>query len=145
MRKASYVVGSLAITFVLLVMATVIGVYVTHPRDEQGYVAYLQKYGRGHAKDRPELPPTAALVVEGKAACAWLGDQSPALWRTGNAHRFPAVMTRYQHATAGHRAAWGDARPDHLSVATAAWHYLCPATWQLHKPHYVFSQPGGGD
>ncbi len=67
---------------VLAVPLTVLGVHVTHPRDEDGYLAHLRKYGdRQHDEPLRTLPPTADLIAEGDAACEWLREQPCALWR----------------------------------------------------------------
>jgi hypothetical protein len=149
MRKAGYVVACFVILVALALVAIVVGEHATHPRDEDAYIAYLHgdyDADAGQTQEAVgELPPTTALVAEGDRACNWLGDQPTALWRTSNDYRFPALMARYRHAVRGSELTWGDAPPDHYTVATAAWAHLCPATWQLHKPHYVFSDPNPGD
>jgi len=143
MRKVVYVLAGLLIALGLLAIGTVVEVHLKHPRDQAAYLAYLRKYSVGQGP--VTLPPAALLVAEGDKACHWLGSQPMAYWRNGTSYRFPAVMMRYRLDVRGHAVPWGKALPSHHSVATAAWAYLCPATWQLHKPHYVFSDPNPGD
>lgn len=125
----------------------VVVVHVTHPRDEGAYLEYLRLYGRGEqtgttdtdfTDDPITLPAIPALLAEGDRACGWLSHQGYALWRTDQSHRQAALYQRYEGSRHNSAQPWaGD--PQRYSVVPAAWRYLCPATWQLHKPHYVFT------
>ncbi len=145
MRKAAYV--AVAVPLVVLVVTTgVVGlVFVTHPRDENGYVAYLKQYG-DLTSDAPipVLPPRDALVAEGDRACSWLQGQSYALWRRGTTFRYPAVQDRYVATLNGRHPPWAGP-PDGIGVMTAAWAYLCPAVVELHLPHHLTRSAPPGD
>jgi hypothetical protein len=148
--KTAAIVAASSVTALVLVLAgTVIVVHVKHPRDESAYFEYLRLYGRGEQTgttatdftDAPiELPAIPALLAEGDRACAWLSHQSFALWRTDPSHRVDAMYERYVASRHDATQPWeGDPQRD--SVVAAAWQYLCPATRELHKPHYAFSSP----
>ena len=132
-----------AVVLGLGVVTIVIAVNLRHPRGEAGYVTYLRMYG-DTSSDAPlaDLPPRPTLVSAGDDACAWLSGREYALWRTSPEHRLPATMAAYLHDVQADPLAWSGP-PDQSSVAAAAWTYLCPATRELHKPHYVFSSPPG--
>jgi hypothetical protein len=118
----------LAVAVVLAGPVVVFGVHVTHPRDEDGYLAYLARYGDPDtAGPVPALPPTADLIAEGDAACDWLREQPFALWRTNPECRYPALYGRYRRHDAGRVPRWGTAPPGTGNATTAAWHYLCAA------------------
>lgn len=123
------------------VVALVIGVNLRHPRDEAGYLTYLRLYG-DPSSDAPltDLPARPGLISAGNDACAWLSGQEFALWRTSPAHRYPATITAYLESTRTDPIGWSGP-PDRSTIAVAAWSHLCPATRELHKPHYVFSRP----
>lgn len=139
--------GAAVVALALAVVGTVVVVHLKHPRNEAAYLEYLRLYGRGvqtsatgdDFTDAPiALPSIPALIAEGDRACDWLGHQGYALWRTGASHRVDALYQRYDTLTQSRQLPWaGD--PDHVSIAAAAWAHLCPATLDLHKPHYVFS------
>ena len=135
MRKHLRIALGLAVAGVLAAPATVLGVHVTHPRDESGYVAYLKQYGDPQG-DRPVavLPPTADLLAEGDAACDWMREQPYALWRTDSQYRLLAVHERYKQHVADRSPRWGTDLPEMGPVTTAAWEYLCPAEWELRQP-----------
>jgi hypothetical protein len=150
-RRLVLAVLAAVVTPVLAVAGTVIAVHLEHPRDEAAYLEYLRLYGQGvqtgttsdDFSDAPiALPSIPALIAEGDRACDWLGHQDYALWRTDPAHRVNALYGRYDASVAGRSLAWVGP-PDDSSVAGAAWAHLCPATLELHKPHFVFtsSQP----
>jgi hypothetical protein len=147
-RRRRLVLAVLAVTVtpVLAVAGTVVAVHLEHPRDEAAYLEYLRLYGRsdeidsaGNIIDAPiALPAIPALIAEGDRACDWLGHQGYALWRTDASHRVTALYERYAAATQGRQLAWrGD--PPGYSVTAAAWTHLCPATLDLHKPHFVLT------
>jgi hypothetical protein len=111
-------------------------VLMTHPRNEQSYLAYVSTYGDYRGRPVAALPPSATLVAAGDRACAWLDHQPVALWRTGSSWRVSSLFGRYKHAISAADAALP------RSVVPGAWAYLCPASLYLHKPHYVFGSPG---
>ncbi|MFL6101275.1 MAG: hypothetical protein ACJ71T_15120 [Actinomycetales bacterium] len=125
------------------VVALVTGVNLQHPRDETGYLTYLRTYGDMSSDQPIELPAHAGLVSAGQDACSWLSGSEFALWQTSVHHRFPARMDAYLRSRGAQPALPWSGPPDRSAVAAAAWAYLCPATWELHKPHYVFSSPPG--
>src|SRR4051794_35035865 len=119
------------------VVVVVIGVNLAHPRDESGYLTYLRRYG-DTTTDEPAstLPPRSALLAVGDQACAWLGGQEFALWRTGPSHGYPVWIEGYLRHTRSDSLPWVGP-PERSSVAVGAWAYLCPATRELHRPRYV--------
>jgi hypothetical protein len=97
---------------------------------------------------RGELVPLddRAVVAEGDRGCDWLGDQAKALWRTDAKYRFDALLERYADTPvvdASLRAPHFSLRSTRMVIAGRAWIWLCGATWEFHKPHYIFSDPGG--
>jgi hypothetical protein len=141
------VAGTVAITLALLmglgVVALVVGVNLQHPRDESGYLTYLRTYGDTSSDQPIELPARAGLMSAGQDACSWLSGSEFSLWRTDPRHRFSARMDAYLHSTGAQSPLAWSGLPERSTVAAAAWAYLCPATWELHKPHYVFNSPPG--
>ncbi len=134
-NRRLWVVSALAVTALLALPVTVVGVHVTHPRDEDGYLAYLKQYGdRQNGRPLAVLPPTADLVAEGDAACDWLREQPYALWRHDPEYRELVVYERYVRQVENRLPAWGDELPDRRSVTGAAWTHLCPAEWELRQP-----------
>jgi hypothetical protein len=144
MRKTAVALGCLVLAVALAIVATVVVVDVRNPRDETAYLGYLKQYGSTRGT-RIDLPPARSLIAEGDHACNWLGDAPTALWRTARSYRSPAVLARYRHAVRGDALPWGGKAPTRTTIAVAAWAELCPGTWVLHKPHYVFTQPNPGD
>ncbi|WFE38087.1 hypothetical protein [Micromonospora sp. WMMD998] len=137
MRKRLWVMVGLAVAGVLAVPVAVLGVHVTHPRDEDGYLAYLRQYGNRQS-DEPlrVLPPTADLIAEGDAACDWLREQPYALWRHDRRYREMVVYQRYLTQVGDRPPRWGNELPDQDSVTGGAWHHLCPADWELRQPRW---------
>ncbi|MEU7574244.1 hypothetical protein [Micromonospora sp. NPDC049240] len=135
-RRHLRTVLGLAVAGVLAVALTVVlGVHVTHPRDEDGYLAYLRQYGdRQSDEPLPTLPPTADLIAEGDAACGWLREQPYALWRHDRRYRELVVHQRYLDHLGDRAPRWGSALPDLASVAGAAWSHLCAADRELRQP-----------
>ncbi|MFF4892932.1 hypothetical protein [Micromonospora chersina] len=135
MRKRLWGMLGLAVAGVLAVPVTVLGVHVTHPRDEDGYLAYLKQYG-DRQSDEPlqVLPPTADLIAEGDVACDWLREQPYALWRHDPQYRELAIYQRYLEQVGDRSPKWGNALPDLGSVTGAAWNNLCPADRELRQP-----------
>ncbi|WP_174527761.1 hypothetical protein [Micromonospora maritima] len=135
MRRRLRVALGVAVAGALVAPATVLGAHLAHPRDVDGYLAYLERYGDpGSDRPVPVLPPAADLVAEGEVACDWMRDQPYALWRTDSRYHFQAVYERYEQHVAGRSPRWGAALPGMTSVATAAWAHLCPAEWELRQP-----------
>ena len=135
MRKHLRLTVGLAVAGVLAAPATVLGVHVTHRRDEHGYLAYLKQYGDPHSDGPvPVLPPAADLLGEGDAACDWMREQPYALWRTDSQYHFPAVYKRYEQHVADRSPSWGTDLPEMGPVIAGAWAYLCPAEWELRQP-----------
>ncbi|MEU2614648.1 hypothetical protein ABZ570_24160 [Micromonospora sp. NPDC007271] len=135
MRKRLRVVLGLAVAGLLAVPVAVLGVHVTHPRDEDGYLTYLKQYG-DRQSDEPlqVLPPTADLIAEGDTACDWLREQPYALWRHDAKYGEVAIHQRYLRHVGDRSPKWGNALPGLGSVAGAAWGYLCPADRELRQP-----------
>ena len=80
MRKRLRIVLGVAVAGVLAAPVTLLGVHLTHPRDEEGFLAYLKQYGDMQSDEPlPALPPTADLLAEGDAACDWMRQHPYAL------------------------------------------------------------------
>jgi len=80
MRRRFRVALGLALVGVLAGPVGLLGVHLTHPRDEDGYLAYLRQYGDTSSDDPvPVLPPTGDLLAEGDSACGWMREQPHAL------------------------------------------------------------------
>ena len=122
---------------VVAILATIAAVYITHPRDEGAFLAYVHRYGSYDGRPERLNAPDSTLIEAGDHACAWLARQPPALWRTGLSHRVAALFDAYRADMAD-----GD-RGLPSSVLPGAWAYLCPGTKYLVKPHYIFSDPSG--
>ncbi|MFC8851016.1 MULTISPECIES: hypothetical protein [unclassified Micromonospora] len=135
MRKRLRVVLGLVVAAVLAVPVTVVGVHVVHPRDEDGYLAYLKRYGDPNSDaPLPVLPPAADLLAEGDAACDWMREQPYALWRTEPQYHSVAVHERYLQHIAGRSPSWGADPPEIALVVAGAWAHLCPADRELRQP-----------
>lgn len=139
MKRAVAIVGGLAVIAALIGAGWIVNVYRTHPRNESGYIAYLQTYGIDNTPTA-HLPARALLITEGDRACDWLGGQTWALWRTTPQYRIGNLELRYTGEVDGRQTGWGST-PDRASITSAAWNYLCPATLELRKPHFIFSDP----
>ncbi|MFI6133142.1 hypothetical protein [Micromonospora sp. NPDC051141] len=134
-RRHLRTVLGLAVAGVLAVPLTVLGVHVTYPRDEDGYLALLRQYGdRQSGEPLRTLPPTADLIAEGDAACEWLREQPYALWRHDRRYREMVVYQHYLDQVGDRPPRWGSALPDLASVAGAAWSHLCAADRELRQP-----------
>ncbi|MFI0795801.1 hypothetical protein ACH4OY_24425 [Micromonospora rubida] len=135
MRMRMRIALVLAVLGVLAGPVAVLGVHALHPRDEDGYLAYLKQYGDPHSYDPvPVLPPAGDLIAEGDAACSWMREQPYALWRADSQYHFQAVFGRYLRHAADRPLSWGGAIPKQEQVTAAAWAYLCPADWELREP-----------
>lgn len=132
MRKRLRIVLGLAVAGVLAAPVTLLGVHVTHPRDEDSYLAYLKQYGGMESRPLPVLPPTADLLAEGDAACDWMREQPYALWRTGPEFRHLPLHQRYLRHVGDRSPSWGS-HPRVGTVTAAAWEHLCPAEWELRQ------------
>lgn len=139
MGKALTIAGWVSLVAAVSIVAVIGAVTVTHPRDEAAYLRYVHRYGDYHGKPASDQVPVEHLIAAGDRACDWLARQPMALWRTGPHFRFPALMAGYQ--------AEMSQRDRALPRATlaGAWEYLCPATKELRKPHYVLTSPPGDD
>lgn len=143
MKKALLVAGGIVTTLSLGVVGLVVFIDRTNPRDEAAYLTYLKTYGSENGNPISTLPPSTQLVAEGDSACDWLAGTGYALWRTSAEWRNPAVAQKYETYVQGQPPPWGST-PSRGTIAAAAWGYLCPATVQMHKPHYLFSDPTAG-
>ena len=120
--------------------ALVVGVQLTHPRDTAAYIDYLHTYGSTTGEQLVDLPPAADLVAAGDHACDWLAGQTWALWRTDVSRRVSTLQARYENEFGDEPTGWG-AAPARDAVLAAAWAYLCPATLELRRPHWVVGAP----
>jgi hypothetical protein len=77
-KRAVAIVGGLAVIAALIGAGWIVNVYRTHPRNESGYIAYLQTYGIDNTPTA-HLPARALLITEGDRACDWLGGTTVSL------------------------------------------------------------------
>ena len=108
---------------------------ILHPRDEDAFIAYVDRYFPGWwssvsqevpARDRAwvERHPDAVLA-EGEAACAWLESQAdvPGLVPSGSV-TVGAMIGRYKQESASSTGVDVDER-SRSSIVAGAWAYLC--------------------
>lgn len=114
----------------LAVGAVVGGVFITHPRNEAGYLRYVHRYGDYKGQGLPQgAVPDATLVAAGDRACSWLRHRTPALWRGGRSREVNSLYTRY-------RKGMSDAdRALPRAFLPGSFTYLCPALTELMRPH----------
>ena len=141
MRRAVQVVISLLAALVLVGLSGLVYLHHKHPRDEAAFLDSLYAYGGpdGEAMTPTRMPADDALVEEGDTACHWLSVQPYALWRHGSAFRYQSLLDSYTAQPDLAPVAWS--APGRETVARAAWNSLCPATWELHRPHVY--EPAG--
>lgn len=136
-------------SLVVLPMLFVAGIYITHPRDEDRFLA---------AMDRSDYPEDWLKFVnerdksfflhEGDRACRWLSKQSIAGLNKGESYTLQARMNRYLDETSNVNSAWElneTVFAGRRLVAGAAWNYLCGATMIVHQPYNPFSDPTPND
>ncbi len=134
MRRMVRAIGWVGLVVVTAIVAIVGAVYVTHPRDDAAYLAYVHRFGDYDGR-HVSGPPLDQLIDAGSRACSWLGRQPPGLWRTHAPYRLSDLSDRYV-------GTMSDAdRTLPSAVVPAAWTYLCPATTLLVKSHDVFTEP----
>jgi hypothetical protein len=109
-------------------------VFVTHPRDENGYLNYVAKYGDYNGRKLADPPPSEVLIKAGDRACNWLQRRTPALWRTDPNHRINSLYLSYL----AHMSRADRNLPK--TMLPGAWEYLCPGTKALIRPHDVFGR-----
>jgi len=132
MRKTVRRIGWFGLAGMLILAIAVVGVILTHPRNEGAYVEYVVRYGDYKGQKLSAPPPSEVLIDAGDRACDWLQRQSIALWRTDQKYRINSLFPVYQ-------ADMTKADRDMPEAITAgAWEYLCPATKAFIKPHDVF-------
>jgi len=126
-------------TLLVLPMLFVAGLYITHPRDEDQFMAAMSRsdYPEDWQKFVAEQGE-AFFLAEGDRACRWLSDQSVAGFSTSDAASLHARMDRYLDETSNVDPAW---KLPHTNfngrrlVASAGWNNLCEATLLVHQPY----------
>jgi hypothetical protein len=109
-----------------------------------GYLAYLVKYDGLDGRGLDPIPDHGEVIRAGDDSCHWLAGQPIAAWRTSQQYRFAGLLRRYTDEVGDQSLPW-DGMPGRTSVAVAAWNYLCPGVWAVHKPRYPFSNSAGDD
>jgi hypothetical protein len=147
MRIRTLLVSAIGVS-VFVVAAGVVTVYLTHPRDDAAYLAGLHNAGTSHAWDKAFAAQTDGyFVMQGEDACDWLGQQGMALWRTQSPYRLEAVVSRYANTTDGQDdELWGThkaAMAARTRIAELAFDHICGASWEFHKPHYLWRESSG--
>jgi hypothetical protein len=126
---------------VLLPMVFVAGIYVTHPRNESGFIGQL------HSASLPDVWITFVddhddtfLIEEGDRACRWLSAQPLPFMSSANKYELENMMDRYLAETK-EDPDW-DMRGANFAgrrvVAASAWNHLCQATMLIHRPYHPF-------
>ena len=132
----------LAYLLVIVVVLAGVGVgliFVTHPRDEDAFLAYYAEYDREAAK-HPER-----LLESGDAGCDWLNDQVPVVFQPTTQVGDYDLVRRYEPEDANARR---DARRDTSLArrdAAVAFDTLCGGTHlliQITHPWEPFTSPG---
>jgi hypothetical protein len=133
-------------SLVVVAGGTVITVYLTHPRDDAAYLANLHRAGTSDGWDNAfSVQTDAYFVMQAEDACAWLSDQDMALWRTEPWYELPTVAKRYG-LTADEQDTdlWGsikEAKSARETIAQYAFTDICGATYEFHRPHYLWRDP----
>lgn len=138
-RVAARVVRTIGWTGLVMTMvfgAVVLGVHMTHPRDEGSYLAYVRAFGDYDGHRVGAHVASGALLAAGERACAWIRQQPPALWRGDQRYRTYWLRARYESQRP--RSERGLPR----AVVPGAWTYLCPATLELIQPVRLFEDTG---
>lgn len=126
-------------------MLFVAGIYITHPRNEDRFIA---------AMDRSDYPQDwltfvnerddAFFLREGDRACSWLAAQSIAGLRSGDSYTLQSRMNEYLDETSNVDGAWelnDTVFAGRRLVAASAWNNLCGATLIVHRPYEPFGDP----
>ena len=132
-------------SLLVLPMLFVAGIYITHPRSEDEFMASMQRADYPQewlefVSDRDE----SFFLHEGDRACHWLRQQSIAGMRTSHSYTLKARMDEYLDETANVDSAWEldeTVFAGRRLVAAAAWNHLCGATLIVHRPYYVLGDP----
>jgi hypothetical protein len=134
-------------SLLVLPMLFVAGIYITHPRSEDQFLASMQRADYPQewlefVSDRDD----EFFLHEGDRACHWLREQSIAGLRTGNSVSLRALMDEYLDVTANVDSAWEldeTVFAGRRLVAASAWSNLCGATLIVHRPYHPFGNPNG--
>jgi len=144
MRTAVRTTGWVGLALTLGLIAALVDVLMSHPRDVRQYLMSVHLYGNPmHRVPAEDMPTDQSLVSVGDRACDWLSRQEPALWRRDSRFQLATRAAAYSGAsndTTGLITA--GLRPE--SVYLEAWAHLCPGTQELIEPHYR-AVHGGGD
>ena len=134
------------VTSILVIpMLFVAGIYITHPRNEDQFMAAMQRADYPHdwltfVADQDE----SFFLHEGDRACHWLRHQSFAGLRKAEDLTMQARMDQYLDETSNVDGAWelsDTIFAGRRLVAASAWNNLCGATMIVHRPYTPFSDP----
>jgi hypothetical protein len=126
-------------------MLFVAGIYITHPRDEDQFMAAMQR--ADYPQDWLEFVSErddSFFLHEGDRACQWLREQSIPAFRQAESLSLQARMTRYLDETSNVDGAWEldeTVFAGRRLVAAAAWNNLCAATLIVHRQYDPFGDP----
>lgn len=134
-------------TLLVLPMLFVAGLYITHPRDEDQFMAAMNRSDfpddwQAFVDDQGE----AFFLDEGDRACRWLSDQSVAGLSGNDSVSLHNRMDRYLDETSNVDPAWELPNTDFEGrrlVAAAGWNNLCEATLLVHQPYNPWNDPAG--
>lgn len=118
-------------------MLFVAGIYITHPRNEDRFLAAVDRSDYPHDWQKFVAARDQSFFLhEGDRACDWLAAQSIAGFHGGDSYSLHARMSRYLDETSNVDSAWelsGTVFAGRRLVAGAAWNYLCGATMVVHQ------------
>ena len=141
------VVLAVVVAAALAATTLVLGVRVTHPRDEAAFLRQVHGSVSENGVWVFDAVDDATLLAEGDGACTWLAEQRPALWRRGGEWSLNARLARYQRevpATSPRTWDLGEAHDPEIyrrMVVGAAWAELCGASTVLRGTHNPFNRP----
>jgi hypothetical protein len=141
--RARWIVTWVVAALVLLPVAFVAGIFVTHPRDEAQFIGELNNASFPQVwTSFVDSHDADFLIYEGDRACTWLSSQPYGLLRSAQKYQLTDVLDRYLAETKQDDE-WtiGDNFAGRRVVATSAWNHLCAATRLVHQPY----RPFGGD
>lgn len=132
------------IGFGVLLCALVVGTFVVlarSSRDEAMFIERVETWHGERLRPRFEALDDDLLIAEGDQACAWLGGQRPALWRTDPELGFYPMLDKYLATTSQTDTALAvgaiSSQDVRRKVANTAWDYLCAPSWTVRKPYHA--------
>jgi hypothetical protein len=138
MRRSRWIALLVVIAVVLIPVVFVAGIYATHPRNQNRFMAQLsnEAFPRAWSTFMSEHDENF-FVKEGDRACSFLSQQPIAGIRQSRSYQLSSLMDRYLAETK-EDSDWSMGATDFSPrrvVATSAWNNLCQATLLIHQPY----------